>query len=74
MIEKIKTTWHDHGTKVIGFSMTVVGTLSMLDASTIHIIEKLLGETWGHKVANGLLILGGAGTAYRGFTNSKRGL
>jgi len=73
MFEKTKQLWKDHGTKIIGFGSTVIGSLSMLDATTIHIIEKTLGEHWGHRVSAGLLIVGGFGTAVRGFTNTKKG-
>ena len=68
----LRQFWQNHGTKVIGFGTALLGTLSMIDATTVHLIEQLLGEHWGHRVSAALLILGGVGTAWRGFTNSRR--
>lgn len=71
MIQKLKDLWAHSGTKVIGFGTTALGALSLLDATTVHLIEQTFGPHWGHRVSSGLLILGGVGTAVRGFTNSK---
>ena len=70
-MKALKLFWRNHGTKIIGFSTTVLGALSMLDATTIHVIENTFGAHWGHRVSAALLILGGVGTAWRGFNNSK---
>ena len=69
----LKAIWLNHGTKVIGFGGTILGAISMIDATTVHLIEGTLGAHWGHRVSAGLLIMGGIGTAVRGFNNSKRG-
>ena len=67
----LTTLWQKHGTKVLGFASTLLGAISMIDATTVHLINQTLGEHWGHRVSSGLLIIGGLGTAWRGFTNSK---
>ena len=72
MIAWWKDLWAKHGTKIIGFGGTILGAISMLDATTIHLIERTLGEHWGHRVASALMIIGGIGTAVRGFTNTRR--
>jgi len=72
MLPWLRGLWQQHGTKLIGFGGTALGALSMVDATTVHIIEGTLGEHWGHRVASGLMIIGGVATAYRGYTNSKK--
>ena len=67
----LKAWWVHHGTKILGFGSTVIGAISMVDATTVHLIEQTFGQHWGHRIASGLMIVGGIATAYRGFTNSK---
>ena len=67
----LKLWWQEHGTKILGFGGTVVGAISMVDATTVHLIEQTFGAHWGHRIASGLMIVGGIATAWRGFTNSK---
>lgn len=71
MIAWIKDHWHRSGTKIIGIGSTILGAVSMVDATTVHMIEGALGPHWGHRVSAGLLIASGLGTAYRGFVNSR---
>ena len=73
MIATLKLWWAEHGTKILGFGSTAIGTLSMIDATTVHLIEQTFGPHWGHRIASGLMILGGIGVAARGFTNTKAG-
>lgn len=68
----LKQWWTNHGTKILGFGSTALGALSLMDATTVHLIEQILGPHRGHQVSSALLIIGGLGTAYRGFQNSKK--
>jgi hypothetical protein len=68
----ITAFFHNHATKVIGFGSSVLGAISLVDATTLHLIEQALGPHKGHQVSSALLIIGGLGTAYRGFQNSKK--
>ena len=69
----VQQYWSDHGTKIIGFGSSVIGAISLVDATTVHMIEQLLGPHRGHQVSSAMLVIGGLGTAWRGFTNTKRG-
>ena len=71
MIEKLKAIWIGHGTKLIGFGSTLLGAISMLDATTVHYIADTFGEHRGHQVTAAFMIIGGLGTAWRGFQNSQ---
>jgi hypothetical protein len=71
VIGTIKNAWLLHGTKILGFGSTVLGAISMIDATTTHLIEEVLGPHRGHQVASGLMVIGGIATAYRGFKNSQ---
>jgi len=71
VISWLKGMWGHHGTKLIGAGTTLLGTLSLLDATTVHYIADTFGEHRGHQVTAALMMLGGLGTAYRGFTNSQ---
>lgn len=68
----MKDYWHNHGTKIIGFASTAVGILTLIDSATWQGIERALGPQLGEHVANGVLILSGVMTAYRGFRNTAR--
>jgi hypothetical protein len=68
----INDFWRNHGTKLIGFLSTAIGALEFLDSTTLRVIERALGPQWGPRVSNGVLILAGLATAYRGFLNSAR--
>lgn len=72
MIAWWKQFWKNHGTKVIGFGSSIIGAVSFLDATTIHLLEETFGPHRGHQISSVLLIIGGIGTAWRGFTNSHR--
>lgn len=72
MIQWWNDFWGQHGTKLIGFGSTIIGAISMIDATTAHLIDDFFGPHWGHRISSGLMIVGGIGTAYRGFTNSRR--
>ena len=72
MSEWLAQLWKNHGTKVIGFGTAILGSISFLDATTAHLIEQALGPHWGHIVSSALLIIGGLGTAYRGFSNTRQ--
>ena len=65
--------WRESGTKILGFGGVILGSLSLLDHETIDVIGQTFGPTWGPRVTHGLAIAGGVATAYRGFTNSRRG-
>jgi hypothetical protein len=69
--QTLKDLWTHHGTKVLGFGSTILGSISLLDATTLHLIEQTLGPHRGHQVSSALMIVGGIGTAFRGFTNSQ---
>lgn len=71
MFQRVRDLWSQHGTKLIGFGSTVLGVVSLIDASTLHVIDELFGPHWGHRVSSGLMVVGGIGTAWRGYTNSK---
>jgi len=71
MITTLKTWWTNHGTKILGFGGTAIGSLSLMDATTTHLIADTFGPHRGHQVASALMIIGGLGTAYRGFTNTR---
>jgi hypothetical protein len=70
VFQKLKDMWHNDGTKMIGYASTALGAVSMIDATTVHIIENFVGPHWGHRVSAGLLVLSGIGTAYRGYKNT----
>ena len=69
----LKSLWTENGTKVLGFGGAILGSLSLLDHETLDIIGQTFGPLWGPRVTHGLAIFGGFMTAYRGFTNSRRG-
>jgi hypothetical protein len=66
----MKEYWHKHGTKLIGFVSSAIGVVELIDSTTWQVIERLLGPQLGKVVSNGVLILSGVMTAYRGFRNS----
>lgn len=59
--------WAAHGTKILGFWMAAITTVSLIDQKTLNLIGTTLGPGW----INAVLILSGLATAYRGFTNTK---
>jgi hypothetical protein len=66
-----QAVWGAHGTKISGFAMAAVGTLTLLDHETIDLIGETLGPAWGPRVKHGILIVGGLVVARRGFSNSQ---
>ena len=72
MFAQLKMWWHDHGTKIIGVGTSVLGSLSLIDSMTLHVIEQTFGPNWGHRVTAAIMIGAGLGTWMRGFTNQKR--
>ena len=72
MLERVKQVWSQHGTKLIGAGSALVGTLTLIDHETADKIGETLGPVWGPRVKHALWIGAGIGTAYRGFTNSRR--
>ena len=68
---RLKTIWALHGTKVLGFAGSLIGTISLIDSTTVHLIEEFFGPHCGHQVASALMIIGGLATAWRGFQNSQ---
>jgi hypothetical protein len=70
MFQKLRAWWKDHGTKILGYGGTLIGSLSMLDAATLNLIKTTLGPKWGPLVYGALMILGGIMVAKRGYTNS----
>jgi len=71
VIEWIKRQWTLHGTKISGFAMTAVGTITLIDHETIDLIGETFGPSWGPRVKHGILIIGGLMVARRGFTNGR---
>ena len=71
MLDRIRDAWRSHGTKILGFGSTLIGALSAIDHDTLHLIETEFGPHYGPHVTHALLIVGGVGVAWRGFTNSK---
>ncbi len=70
--QKLKAIWAGHGTKLSGFGMSVLGTLTLLDHETIDLIGQTLGPDWGPRLKHGILIIGGLMVARRGYTNSSQ--
>jgi hypothetical protein len=71
-VKWLSNLWATHGTKILGFGGTLLGAISMIDATTTHLIEEVLGPHRGHQVASALMVVGGIATAYRGFKNSQK--
>jgi hypothetical protein len=63
--------WQKHGTKVIGFGSSIIGTLTYIDRETLHIIDDTLGPIWGPRVTHALMIVAGLMVAKRGFSNDR---
>ena len=71
LLDKLRSWWKNHGTKILGYGGTLLGVLSMLDATTLNLIKTTLGPKWGPLVYGALMILGGVMVAKRGYTNSR---
>jgi hypothetical protein len=71
-VKWLSNLWQAHGTKILGLGGTLLGAISMIDATTTHLIEEVLGPHRGHQVASVLMVIGGIATAYRGFKNSQK--
>jgi hypothetical protein len=63
--------WSQHGTKLIGFTTSVIGALALLDHETLDLLGQTLGPVQGPRVIRVILIVSGLATAYRGYRNSK---
>jgi hypothetical protein len=68
----IQQYWKDHGTKISGFVLSIIGTLTLRDHETLDLIGQALGPVWGVRAKQGVLILGGLMVARRGFTNTQQ--
>ena len=66
-----KTVWTNHGTKIVGAGITLVGVLVGLDHEILHSIGEFLGPHWGPRVLYGITTCGGLVTAYRGMQNQQ---
>jgi hypothetical protein len=63
--------WSQHGTKLIGFTTSVIGALAVLDHETLDLIGQAFGPKGGPRITRGILIVSGLATAYRGYRNSQ---
>jgi len=68
--QKLSAIWAGHGTKISGFLLSIIGTLTLLDHETVDLIGQVLGPLWGVRFKQAIVIIGGLMVARRGYTNS----
>lgn len=62
--------WHNAGTKLIGYIITVIGILGALDAGTINEVQAWLGPKYGPEFGPVCLICAGLVVRMRGSRNT----
>lgn len=66
----ITISWQANGTKILGRIMWIVGFLGTADASTVNLLQKLVGDRLAHFVGPVCLLCGGIVTEMRGRKNT----